>query len=228
MNKILLVEDEENIGDIVKFNLEDEGYYVEWVKSGKKAVITFFEERFDLVVLDIMLPEMDGFDVCESIRLKDDETPILFLTARDDQKDKIRGLKMGADDYISKPFDLEEFLLRVKNIIKRSSKEFKKETDTYHFGENNTFNLKTLIATNNTEEIQLSPKEGMLLKLLLEHENEVVSRDMILERVWGVDIYPSTRTIDNFIVKLRKFFEIDPKHPKLIHSIRGVGYKFTG
>lgn len=228
MNKILLVEDEEHIGDIVKFNLEDEGYYVEWVKSGKKAVITFFEERFDLVVLDIMLPEMDGFDVCESIRLKDDETPILFLTARDDQKDKIRGLKMGADDYISKPFDLEEFLLRVKNIVKRSSKEFKKETDTYKFGTNNTFNLKTLIATNNSEEIQLSPKEGMLLKLLLEHENEVVSRDMILERVWGVDIYPSTRTIDNFIVKLRKFFEIDPKHPKLIHSIRGVGYKFTG
>ena len=143
MNKILLVEDEEHIGEIVKFNLEDEGYYVEWVKTGKKAVITFFEERFDLVVLDIMLPEMNGFDVCESIRLKDDSTPILFLTAREDQKDRIRGLKMGADDYITKPFDLEEFLLRVKNIIKRSSKEFKIETDTYDFS-TNTFNHKTL------------------------------------------------------------------------------------
>ena len=226
MNKILLVEDEEHIGEIVKFNLEDEGYFVEWVKTGKKAVSTFFEERFDLVVLDIMLPEMNGFDVCESIRLKNDETPILFLTARDDQKDKIRGLKMGADDYISKPFDLEEFLLRVKNIVKRSSKEFKKEVETYHFGPN-TFNLKTLIATHNEEKIELSPKEGMLLKLLLEHEGEVVSRDTILEKVWGVDIYPSTRTIDNFIVKLRKFFETDPKNPTFIHSIRGIGYKFT-
>jgi two-component system alkaline phosphatase synthesis response regulator PhoP len=226
VKKILLVEDEVSIAEVIKFNLEDENYFVVWEKKGRKAVDTFFSERFDLIVLDVMLPEMNGFDVCETIRLKNDETPILFLTARNDQKDKILGLKLGGDDYLTKPFDLEEFLLRVKNIIKRSSGKLKKELSEYKFGKN-IFIPKTLIVKNEKDETQLSKKEGMLLKLLLEHPNEVISRETILEKVWGFDVYPSTRTIDNFIVKLRKFFENDPKNPKFFHSVRGIGYKFT-
>ena len=224
MDKILLVEDEQSIGEIVKFNLESENYAVVWVKDGKSALKQFNEERFDIVVLDIMLPELNGFDVYEGIRLKNQDTAILFLTARDDQKDKLKGLSLGADDYITKPFDLNEFLLRVKNIFIRSKKLNTVDSDLIKFG-NNVFNYKTMIANNGKEELQLSTKEAKILKVLYDHKNEVVSRDSLLEKVWGYDVYPTTRTVDNFIVKLRKFFEEDQKKPKYIHSIRGVGYK---
>lgn len=223
--KILLVEDEKSMSNIIVYNLEDEDYDVTLAENGSQALELFDKERFDLIILDIMLPEIDGFDVYESIRLKDQYTPILFLTARNDQRDKIRGLSLGADDYITKPFDLSEFLLRIKNIIRRAKPQIQSQ-DIYVFA-NNSFDFNKMEASNSRETIQLSAKEAKMLKLLLDHKNEVVSRDMILEKVWGYDVYPTTRTIDNFIVKLRKFFEENPKRPEIILSIRGIGYKLV-
>lgn len=225
--RVLLVEDEQNILDALKANLELEGYHVVCETNGLAALKTFEQESFDLVVLDIMIPEVDGLEVCEVIRLKDRETPILFLTARDTSSDIVTGLKKGADDYLTKPFNLEEFLLRVKNLLRRSPRSAGGiETDVYRF-EENEINFKTFEARHRSRRFQLTKKEALLLKLLIERRNEVVSRELILKTVWGYDVYPSTRTIDNFIVALRKYFEEDPKAPRLIQSVRGIGYRFS-
>ncbi len=225
--RILLVEDEDHIRENLKLNLELEDYEVVAVPDGSKAVKAFNEQRFNLVILDVMLPEMDGFDVCEQIRLTDLETPILFLTAKDTSQDKIKGLKTGGDDYMTKPFNLEELLLRVKNLLKRSAKLYEDGSFTeYEFG-GNKINFATYEANSVTGQLKLTSKEMKLLKLLIDRKNEVVSRQHILQTVWGYDVYPSTRTIDNFILAFRKYFEKDPKNPTYFHSIRGVGYKFT-
>lgn len=226
-NRILIVEDEDHIRDNLKLNLELEGYEVVAVADGAKAVKVFREQRFDLVILDVMLPEMDGFDVCEQIRLEDRETAILFLTAKDTSVDKIKGLKTGGDDYMTKPFNLEELLLRIINLLKRSSKAPAEDKfNTYNFG-GNTVNFVTYEAHGVNGDVKLTNKELKLLKLLIDRKNEVVSRTLILQTVWGYDVYPSTRTIDNFILAFRKYFEKDPKNPEYFHAIRGVGYKFT-
>ncbi len=226
-NRILLVEDEDHIRENLKLNLTLEGYEVVAVADGAKAVKTFREQRFDLVLLDVMLPEMDGFDVCEQIRLEDRETPILFLTAKDTSVDKIKGLKTGGDDYMTKPFNLEELLLRIINLLKRSSKSPAEDKfNTYVFG-GNSVNFVTYEARGIQGDVKLTNKELKLLKLLIDRRNEVVSRTLILQTVWGYDVYPSTRTIDNFILAFRKYFEKDPKNPEFFHAIRGVGYKFT-
>jgi two-component system alkaline phosphatase synthesis response regulator PhoP len=227
--RILLVEDEEHLLEAIKLNLELEGHFVVAVNDGKKAINTFRQERFDLLVLDVMLPEMDGFRVCETIRLENKEVPILFLTAKDSSEDKINGLKKGADDYLVKPFNLEEFLLRVQILLKRSPRQSlsNKVQETYTFGDNR-INFSTFeINCANGMKAQLTKKEALLLKLLIERQNEVVSRETILETVWGYDVYPSTRTIDNFILTFRKYFEKNPKEPQFFHSIRSIGYKFT-
>lgn len=229
MIRILLVEDEEHLQEAIKLNLELEGYKVVAAGTGTEAVKIFKAERFNLVVLDVMLPEMDGFAVCEAIRLHNGTVPILFLSAKNASEDKILGLKRGADDYMTKPFNLEEFLLRVNVLVKRSlSQEEKKEmSDIYRF-DGNEVNFKTYeISGKENEKIRLTKKEIALLKLLIERRNEVVSREQILETVWGYDIYPSTRTVDNFILAFRKYFEKDPKEPRYFHSVRGVGYKFV-
>jgi two-component system alkaline phosphatase synthesis response regulator PhoP len=227
--RILLVEDEEHLNEAIKLNLELEGYVVSAVNDGRKAIDAFRQERFDLMVLDVMLPEMDGFRVCEIIRLENSEMPILFLTAKNSSEDKINGLKKGADDYLVKPFNLEELLLRIRNLLRRTDRRrsSEKEYTFYEFG-NNRVNFTTYEAhcTNGTI-IQLTKKEILLLKLLIERKNEVVSRELILETVWGYDVYPSTRTIDNFILTFRKYFEENPKESRHFHSIRGIGYKFT-
>ncbi|MEZ4883212.1 MAG: response regulator transcription factor [Chitinophagales bacterium] len=228
MPRILLVEDEENLQEAIKMNLEIEGYEVVAVGDGLSAIKTFHGQRFNMIVLDIMLPEVDGIHVCEKVRLEDADVPILFLTAKDAPQDKVIGLKKGADDYMTKPFNLEEFLLRVKRLIRQSMKT---ETPTreiieYSFG-NNEINFATYKAVCQKGEVSLTNKESKLLKLLIERNNEVVSREQILQFVWGYDVYPSTRTIDNFILAFRKYFEEDPKKPEFFHSIRGVGYKFT-
>ena len=225
--RILLVEDEENIRDVVKFNLELEGYEVIPAEDGKKALKLFNEQHFDLLVLDIMLPEIDGYQICEQVRLSNSEVPIIFLTAKDNPMDRIMGLKKGADDYLPKPFHLEELLLRVNNLIKRSRKEPDAGKEEIHFGDN-FVNFKTYRAKGQHGEFNLTNKEALLLKLLADRENEVVSRQQILQTVWGYDVYPSTRTIDNFILSFRKYFEADPKKPVYFLSIRGVGYKFVG
>ena len=226
--RVLLVEDEEHIQEAIKMNLEMEGYEVVATDNGLQALKAFKEQRFNLVVLDIMLPEIDGYDVCEQIRLENSDIPILFLTAKDSTQDKIHGLKKGADDYLTKPFHLEEFLLRVKVLMRHSVKGTDNEDDlnTYTFGDNDV-NFVTYKAVCEKGEINLTKKEAKLLKLLIERKNEVVSREQILQFVWGYDVFPSTRTIDNFILAFRKYFEKNPKRSEYFHSVRGVGYKFT-
>lgn len=224
--RILLVEDEENIKEMVTLNLELENYEVVATDNGRHAIKTFKEQHFDLLILDIMLPEVDGYQICEQVRLENREIPIIFLTAKDASSDRIAGLKKGADDYLTKPFNLEELLLRVNNLIKRTSKDPKVSPDIYRFGKNEV-NFKTYEANGNNGIFNLTKKEAMLLKLLIDRRNEVVSRQQILQAVWGYDVYPSTRTIDNFILSFRKYFEEDPKNPINFLSIRGVGYKFV-
>jgi len=225
--RILFVEDEENIQDVVKLNLEMEGYEVVTTDNGKEAIKYFQEQHFDLLILDIMLPEVDGYQVCEQVRLTNMDVPIIFLTAKDGSPDRIAGLKKGADDYLTKPFVLEELLLRVNNLIKRTSKAPENTPEVYRFG-GNEINFATYEANGNPGHFTLTKKEAMLLKLLIDRRNEVVSRQQILQSVWGYDVYPSTRTIDNFILSFRKYFEKDPKQPEFFQSVRGVGYKFVG
>jgi len=225
--RILLVEDEENIREVVKLNLELEDYEVITADNGKTALKHFHEQHFDLVLLDVMLPEVDGFQVCEQIRLTNMKVPIMMLTAKDAALDRITGLKKGADDYLTKPFNLEEMLLRVQNLLRRSSTSPENTPEIYEFGENRV-NFITYEAKGKNGDFNLTKKEAMLLKLLIDRKGEVVSRQQILQSVWGYDVYPSTRTIDNFILSFRKYFETAPRQPKFFLSIRGVGYKFVG
>ncbi|MEY4133652.1 MAG: response regulator transcription factor [Saprospiraceae bacterium] len=225
--RILLAEDEENIREAVSLNLELEGYEAVSAKNGKEALRLFQEQHFDLVILDVMLPEIDGFQVCAQIRLSDLETPIIFLTAKDTAADRIAGLKRGADDYLTKPFVLEELLLRVQKLLRRSGRTLENTPELYVFG-NNRINFVTFEAEGTLGKFILTKKEAMLLKLLIDREGEVVSRQQILQSVWGYDVFPSTRTIDNFILKFRRNFEEDSRNPVHFHAIRGVGYKFVG
>jgi two-component system alkaline phosphatase synthesis response regulator PhoP len=225
---ILLVEDEENLRKTIQLNLEMEGYQVSTASTGTAGLEKGRSGHFDLIILDVMLPGIDGFDICREIRLKDTEVPILFLTAKGSGEDRVKGLKIGADDYLTKPFHLEEFLLRVSSLIRRRRMpQVQPVAEIFRFG-GNEINFKTFEILNLKGEIYtLGKKEILLLKLLSEKENEVVSREEILEMVWGADAYPSTRTIDNYILAFRKYFEPQPRDPKYFHSIRGVGYKFT-
>lgn len=224
--RILLVEDEDSILNALTLNLEFEGFEVVTATDGKTALDLFRSQYFNLIILDIMIPVLSGLDVCEQIRLTDTETPIIFLTARDTIPSKIIGLKKGADDYLTKPFSFEELLLRIRNLIKRSAHIPTEIADTYSFGENKV-NFKTFEATGINGNFELTLKEAKLIKLLVERKNQVVSRQQILQAVWGYEVYPSTRTIDNFILSFRKYFEKDQKNPEYFFSIRGVGYKFS-
>ena len=226
--RVLLAEDEKSLREGIKLNLELEGYEVEEADNGSEALKKFGGQRFNLVILDVMMPEINGFEVCEKIRLTDSDTPILFLTAKDTGKDKISGLKLGADDYLTKPFDLEELMLRSKVLVKHSVKGTMEESTLaeYDFGENK-INFVTFEALTPAGKLNLTKKETQLLKLLIDRKNQVVSRQQILQYVWGYDVFPSTRTIDNFILSFRKYFEKDPKNPVFFHSVRGVGYKYV-
>lgn len=225
--RILLVEDEESIREALRLNLELEGYEVVSTGNGRKALDLIQGQHFDLLLLDVMLPDVDGFTITEQVRLSNSEVPILILTAKDMAQDRIAGLKKGADDYLTKPFNLEELLLRVHKLVRRSQRVKGEISELFEFG-NNKVNFGTFEATTwRGEDITLTKKEAMLLKLLVERKNEVVSRNQILQAVWGYDVFPSTRTIDNFILAFRKYFEDDPKHPHFFHSIRGIGYKFV-
>jgi two-component system, OmpR family, alkaline phosphatase synthesis response regulator PhoP len=226
---ILLVEDEENLHEALKLNLELEGYAVTSAFDGVNALNAVQNEYFDLIILDVMLPEMDGINVTETIRISNNEVPILILSAKNSSADRVLGLKKGADDYLAKPFNLEELLLRVNKLIDKNKKLQDKSSigDSYQFGGNN-IDFKAQEATrSNGEKVALSKKETMLLKLLIENKNEVVAREKILQAVWGYNVYPTTRTIDNFILNFRKYFEEDSRNPKYFHSVRGVGYKYS-
>lgn len=222
--KILLVEDERNIAESLTFNLETD-FDVVWAKTGEEAIQKHHKDMYQLIVLDVMLPKLSGYDVCTAIRKKDTETPILFLTAKNEERDRIEGLKLGADDYLGKPFSLDEFLLRVKALIRRGLRSAPQDITLYTFG-GNSINFENYEATVNGKDVRLTKKECLLLKLLIEKEGQVVTREEILTKVWGYDTIPSTRTIDNFIVKLRNYFEENPKEPRYILSVHGIGYKF--
>jgi len=225
--RILLVEDEENLHEAIKMNLELEDYIVTSVFNGKEAMRKFNQGRYDLVILDIMLPGVNGFDICQAIRLENKQVPILFLTAKNASHDRINGLKVGGDDYLTKPFNLEELILRSANLIKRSVMATDKSIDQYRIGEFVIdFNSFEVIAENG-QMSRLTNRQIKLLRLLIEKSNQVVSRQEILEKIWGYDVYPSTRTIDNVILAFRKIFEINVEPFTYFKSVRGVGYKFT-
>ncbi len=225
---ILIVEDELNLHEALRLNLEMEGYEVSSAYDGNEALRQIANAYFDLIIMDIMLPELDGISITENIRVHNNNVPILMLSAKNAPADKVLGLKKGADDYLSKPFNLEELLIRVAKLIEKNKRILVKESigDQYKFG-NNLIDFKAQDSiTWNGLTINLSKKEALLLKLLIENKGEVVPREKILQVVWGYNVYPTTRTIDNFILSFRKYFEEDSRSPKYFHSVRGVGYKF--
>lgn len=224
--RILLVEDEAHLIDVIKLNLEMEDYIVKVAEDGRKALQLYNDQRFDLIILDLMLPNISGIQVCETIRVSDKKIPILILSAKGSGSDRVHGLKAGADDYLVKPFNLEELLLRVQGLMKRGGEQFEQSSSIYEFA-GNVLNFEEYeYQTHDGQKGMLSEKEAKLLSLFIDKKDQVVSRDLILELVWGVDVYPSTRTIDNFLLAFRKRFEKDPKDPKHFLSVRGVGYKF--
>lgn len=225
MARILLLEDEDSIREGLRLNLEAEAHEVIGVKNGEEAIQCISNEHFDLAILDIMVPKINGLEVAKNIQLHQQQLPFIFLSAKDQAIDKVEGLKLGARDYIGKPFHLEEFLLRVQNVLRMEQKE-DAQLHQYSIGTCKIDFKNYTVQTIHGEEVQLTKREASLLKLLVQHKNEVVSRKEILQYVWGYDVYPSTRTIDNFILAFRKYFESNSKKPKHFISVRGVGYKY--
>ena len=227
--RILLVEDEPNLARGIRENLEAEGYHVDVLGDGRAALTRIRQEEFNLIVLDVMLPGMDGFSVCEAMRREGRDTPVLFLTARGGANDRIRGLEAGGDDYLPKPFQLRELLLRVAAILRRRVRydAITALEPVVKFG-GNEFDFGSFRGRSFDGRDQvLTQKEAMILKELVQRKGTVVWRDELLEKVWGDEVLPSTRTIDNFVMRLRKRFEPDPENPRYFHTVRGIGYRFT-
>ncbi len=230
MKTILLVEDDNNLADGLVMNLEAEGYQVVHVDHGRQALNVYGDGNIDLVLLDIMLPGMDGLSICRQLRQQGETVPVLFLTARDQADERVEGLVAGGDDYITKPFDLQELLARIQGIFRRQAwlaEGEKQVAEEYRF-DGRTINFKTFIAEGPGGKFDLSRRECMVAKYLIERPGQVVSRDQLLDAVWGYRAFPTNRTIDNFVLKLRKIFEEDQKNPVYFHTIRGVGYRFAG
>lgn len=226
--RLLVVEDEVHLAEVISDNLEVEGFRVETVGDGLQALERIRDARPALVLLDVMLPGMDGFTLCDTLRGEGNDVPILFLTAKCDDDDRVRGLQLGGDDFLGKPFDLRELILRVRAILRRTQwfEEPSTAGEQLTLGET-VIDLRAFTARRGTKTVELSTKETMILRLLAERTGEVVSREDILDTVWGYDAFPTTRTIDNFIVRLRRAIEPDPRSPRYIHTIRGVGYRLT-
>ncbi len=225
------------MADILAENLSEEGYDVEVAPNGNAGLQTWRTLQPNLVVLDVMLPYKSGYEVCKTMRESGDTTPVLFLSAKGQPEDRVQGLLAGGDDYLPKPFHLPEFLLRVQNMLKRQDwgrqaqngqAQSERPTEAVlHFGGHEVnFRTWTVTLASGRSEL-LSERELGILKLLSERENEVVSRDDILDEVWGDDTFPSSRTVDNFVMRLRKLFEPEPSSPVYFHTVWGVGYKFT-
>lgn len=225
--RLLIAEDENSISKTLKLNFELEGFDVHVESNGLAALKNAQEKFYDLIILDVMLPEMDGVTVCESLRLAGNNTPVLFLSAKGTGKDKVEGLKVGGDDYLAKPFEWEELLLRSKKLIVRKSDGHRtiENLETYAIGPCIVYFNKYEVATPGGT-ISITKREAMLLRLLISKQGEAVSREEILEKVWGYDTVTHNRTIDNFILNFRKIFEPSPDAEKRFLSIRGVGYKF--
>lgn len=224
---LVLVEDDPTIRELVAEKLKTRGFEVDSFDSA--APLMDGEARGDLYIVDVMLKgDATGLDLCRELRKTTPTLPILILSALSEPTDRIEGLKSGADDYLGKPFEMDELILRIEGMLRRQSwyGNLPTESAVFHW-DGNSVNFQTLQARKGDKGFSLGQREGMILKLLIEKEGEVVSRDEILDQVWGYAVFPSARTVDNFILRLRKLFEDEPSTPKYIHSVRGLGYRFT-
>ncbi len=234
MNRILLIEDDRNMAMGLVFNLKSEGFDVTHCMDGESGMAAMEGQDFDLLMLDWMLPGVDGLEVLRQLRKKNVSVPVLLLTARDSKEDIVEGLDSGADDYLAKPFDLNILMARIRSLLrsrawltKKDQKDGKESRQEARFG-NAYVNFETFEASVGDKQVRLSYKEAMIMKLFWEKRNQVITREELLQKVWGIDGYIQSRTVDNHIVQLRKIFEENPKNPKLILSIHGSGYKFVG
>lgn len=225
MTKILIVEDEPDMRRGLEDNLQYEGYTTVSTGNGNEGLRLARKDSYDLIILDLMLPGMDGLDLCRQLKREDNTTPIIMLTAKGSESDRVMGLEVGADDYITKPFSLRELLARIKAILRRTRHD-KSRLSAYEF-DDFYVDFERYEATKGGEPIELSPREFEMLRLMAEHRGEIVSREMFLEEVWGYESLPSTRTVDNHIAKLRQKIEDDPEHPKHIVTVHRMGYKFV-
>ncbi|MGE4232858.1 MAG: response regulator transcription factor [Bacteriovoracia bacterium] len=219
MNRVLLVEDEPNLGNTLSETLSNEGFEICWAKTALEAIQNIQSTQYDLAILDVGLPDINGFELAEQLKYKtQSRLPFLFLTAFSSSQDRIHGLELGADDYVCKPFHLKELLLRVRAILKRRT------LGSVQIGKAQ-INFEGHYAVVNEEKISLSQKECALLDLFVSNRGKVVSRDTILNEVWSQTEFPTPRTVDNFIVRLRKLVEENPDNPQFIRSVRGIGYQ---
>ena len=225
MDKILIVEDEPDMVMGLKDNLELEGYQVLTALDGPTALEVALNTCPDLILLDIMIPKLNGFEVCKQLRQKGMDTPIIMLTAKSQEVDKVLGLELGADDYITKPFSIRELLARVKAVLRRPRRPPEK-IDSYAFGDV-TIDFRKQVAVKDGKPVELSHYEAEILRLLIANKGEPISRNRILDEVWGYELYPTTRTIDNHVVKLRQKIEDNPHSPIHIVTVHGMGYKFV-
>jgi DNA-binding response OmpR family regulator len=226
MSKILIVEDEPNMVSGLRDNFEFEGYQVITAGDGVAGLERALAESPDLVILDVMMPRMSGLDVCKQLKSKRPSMPIIMLTARGQEVDKVVGLELGADDYVTKPFSIRELLARVKAVLRRAHATPKNQ-EKYAFGDVEV-NLRSCQVSRRGKELEFSSKEFDLLKYFLNHQGETLSRDRLLEEVWGYDHFPTTRTVDAHIVRLRQKLEPKPEDPRFILTVHGTGYRFVG
>jgi DNA-binding response OmpR family regulator len=226
MKKILIIEDELNMVNGLKDNLEFDGYEVEIAMEGGSGLERILGNKYDLILLDIMLPQISGFDICKAVRKEGINTPIVLLTAKGEEIDKVLGLELGADDYITKPFSLRELLARIKAILRRVQNENEEglEPEFIPIGKIKV-NFKNYLAFEGTNEIKMSYKEIGILHYLYMNVGKIIQRDDLMSDVWGIEYDISTRTVDNFILKLRQKIEVDPNNPKIILTVHGIGYK---
>ncbi len=224
--KVLVVEDEEVMSIALRDGLESEGYFVQVAKDGEAGLRLAIEMDFDLIILDVMLPKLSGIDFCKQYRSSGRVTPIIMLTARGQELDKVIGLRSGADDYVTKPFSLLELLARIEAVLRRALTKIEK-VEAYQFGDV-LLNFKKYEAMKSGFPIELSPREFKILKYLIEHRGEVITRDQLLDNVWSYDSFPMTRTVDTHIAKLRHKIETTPNNPRYLITVHGVGYRFIG
>ena len=226
MSDILIIEDEAQMRSGLKDNLEFEGYAVDVAEDGQSGLDKSLSKSYDLIILDVMLPKLSGFDVCKKIREKGIKTPIIMLTAKGEEIDKVLGLELGADDYVTKPFSLRELLARVKAILRRTDESTSKAQQKITIGKLE-IDFNSYTAMMEGKSVAMTHKEYEIVKYLWQHKGATVSRDNLLEEVWGYDDYPTTRTVDNFILKLRQKIELNPNRPKHILTVHGIGYKLV-
>lgn len=224
MARVLIIEDEPDMRKGLEDNLKFEGYETTSTGNGDEGLRIAERAQHDLIVLDLMLPGMDGMEICRRLKSQSIDTPIIMLTARGAESDRVLGLESGADDYITKPFSLRELLARVKAILRRSG-EATRVPEVYNFGDIE-INFERYEAKKKGQLVDMSPREFEMLKLFAMHEGEIVTREMFLREVWGYDTAPTTRTVDNFVAKLRQRIEDDPEHPRHIVTVHRMGYKF--